>query len=177
MMFQKAAVAALLSLSLSSAAMAAEADFSTGPLIEKYGPVANVPGAAPLPANTKFSVSYDVTARGSDEGVNRRFETAARFLNMHSAAGVSPDNMRLAIVTHSGAVLDLTKDDRYGGTNPNAEMIRILQGYGVRFIVCGQSAAFQNVGADDLLPGVEMAVSAMTAHALLQQDGYTLNPF
>jgi len=27
------------------------------------------------------------------------------------------------------------------------------------------------------LPGVTMALSAMTAHALLQQDGYTLNPF
>jgi len=28
-----------------------------------------------------------------------------------------------------------------------------------------------------LLPGVEMALSAMTAHAILQQEGYTLNPF
>ena len=30
---------------------------------------------------------------------------------------------------------------------------------------------------DDLLPGVELALSAMTMHALLQQKGYTLNPF
>jgi len=28
-----------------------------------------------------------------------------------------------------------------------------------------------------LAPGVEMTLSAMTAHALLQQDGYTMNPF
>jgi hypothetical protein len=28
-----------------------------------------------------------------------------------------------------------------------------------------------------ILPGVEMALSAMTAHALLLQQGYTLNPF
>jgi intracellular sulfur oxidation DsrE/DsrF family protein len=48
----------------------------------------------------------------------------------------------------------------------------------VRIILCGQSAA--GLGLDetaDLLPGVEVALSAMTAHALLQQDGYTVNPF
>jgi hypothetical protein len=33
------------------------------------------------------------------------------------------------------------------------------------------------VKTEDLLPGVEMALSAMTAHALLQQQGYTFNPF
>ncbi len=48
---------------------------------------------------------------------------------------------------------------------------------GVRFIVCGQSAAGQGVANDDLIDGVEVALSAMTAHALLQQQGYTVNPF
>ena len=43
--------------------------------------------------------------------------------------------------------------------------------------MCGQSAAGQGVKKTDLLPGVELALSAMTAHALLQQQGYTLNPF
>jgi intracellular sulfur oxidation DsrE/DsrF family protein len=43
--------------------------------------------------------------------------------------------------------------------------------------VCGQSAAFNDVTNEDLLPGVHMALSAMTAHAQLQQEGYTLNPF
>lgn len=47
----------------------------------------------------------------------------------------------------------------------------------MRVILCGQSAAASGIERVDLLPGVEMALSAMTAHALLQQDGYTLNPF
>lgn len=152
-------------------------DFKTGPLINEYGPVAIVEGADPLPADAGFSVAFDVTARGIEGAINRKFESAARFLNMHAAVGVNPENMRLAVVVHGPAVLDLTGPDRYGAANPNAEMIEILQGHGVRFIVCGQSAAFQNVGKDELLPGVEMAVSAMTAHALLQQGDYTLNPF
>jgi hypothetical protein len=29
----------------------------------------------------------------------------------------------------------------------------------------------------DLLPGVEMAMSASSAHAILQAQGYTANPF
>jgi hypothetical protein len=33
------------------------------------------------------------------------------------------------------------------------------------------------VAAEQLIPGVKMALSAMTAHAQLQQQGYTLNPF
>lgn len=170
------AVMAILFAILSS--LQAEATgFKTGPLINKYGPIIVVEGAAPLPANTGFSVAFDVTARGTEGAINRKFESAARFLNMHAAVGVKAENMRLAVVVHGPAVLDLTVSDRYEAANPNAEMIEVLQGHEVRFIVCGQSAAFQNVSKDELLPGVEMAVSAMTAHALLQQSGYTLNPF
>tara|TARA_Y100000588_G_scaffold170524_1_gene184375 strand:+ start:507 stop:614 length:108 start_codon:yes stop_codon:yes gene_type:complete len=33
------------------------------------------------------------------------------------------------------------------------------------------------VKQQQLIPGVQMALSAMTAHAQLQQQGYTLNPF
>lgn len=162
---------------LSIGGSASESDFSTGPLIKDYGPVAIVPGAAKLSADTSFKVAFDVTARGNDQSLNRKFESAARFLNMHAAVGVDPKKMELAVVVHGLAVLDLTNEQRYGGSNPNAELIRILQENGVRFVVCGQSATYQDVGIDDLLPGVEMAVSAMTAHALLQQRGYTINPF
>lgn len=157
--------------------MATANDFTKGPLITEYGPVVIVDGAAPLPADTGFSVAFDVTARGADGALNRKFESAARFLNMHAAVGVKADNMRLAVVVHGPAVFDLTNAARFGAANPNADMIKTLEGHGVRFIVCGQSAAFQDVGVEDLLPGVELAVSAMTAHALLQQGGYTLNPF
>ena len=64
-----------------------------------------------------------------------------------------------------------------GAENPNAALVDALIKAGVRIIVCGQSAAGQGVKKTDLLPGVELALSAMTAHALLQQQGYTLNPF
>jgi len=61
--------------------------------------------------------------------------------------------------------------------NANADLIKTLIAYGVEIYVCGQSAAYYSVDNEDLLPDVKMALSAMTAHALLQQKGYTLNPF
>ncbi len=158
------------------AVSAEEATFTKGPLITQYGPVIAVPGAEALPADSQFKVAFDVVDKGEEGKVSRRLESAARFLNMHVAAGVDPKNIKLAVVIHGKAVFDVTNDAKYGGTNANADLIKTLMDHGVTFHVCGQSAAYQGVGKEDLLPGVEMALSAMTAHALLQQQGYTENP-
>ncbi len=156
--------------------------FSKGPLIKDFGPVALIDGVEALPKDTVFKVSFDVT-EGSDPGaLNRQLVTAARFLNMHAAAGVAPENMTLALVLHSKAIFDVLNAPAYkakkeGADNPNAALLKVLFEHGVEVIVCGQSAASRGVKKEELLPGVRLAVSAMTAHALLQQDGYTLNPF
>lgn len=147
--------------------------FKTGPVFEDFGPHAPVSGIGEVPADTEFSVAFDV-AKAAEEGQrNRGFESAARFVNMHVAHGVPEDNIRVAVVVHGKAVMDLlAKPD-----NASADMVRIMLEQGVRFIVCGQSAAAYGVTQDQLIPGTEMALSAMTAHALLQQRGYTVNPF
>jgi len=90
--------------------------------------------------------------------------------------------MKLAVVFHSKGSFDLTKPDFYGSKydgaeNANAAIIKALTEKNVRVILCGQTAAYYGIKNEDLLPGVEMALSAMTAHAVLQQEGYTLNPF
>lgn len=154
-----------------------QSGFSTGPLITGYGPVTKVEGAEPLPENIEFNVAFDVTKRATEGTLNRHFESAARFLNMHAAAGVAPENIHVAIVIHGPAVFDATQHGSDGEANQNADLIRTLQAYGVGFYVCGQSAAYQNVKTEDLLPGVKVSISAMTAHAMLQKQGYTLNPF
>ena len=114
--------------------------------------------------------------------INRTIESAARFINMHVAAGVPEKNIHLAIVVHGGAAFDLTSQEFFsahkdGRTNASAAAIAQLQEHGVDFYLCGQSAAAQGITNADLLPGVKMALSAMTAHAVLQQQGYTINPF
>ena len=93
------------------------------------------------------------------------------------SAGVNPANMQLAVVVHGQAVKDLVKPAEGAEMTPQMNMISQMLSHGVRFYVCGQSAAYYQVNNEDLLPGVIMSLSAMTVHAQLQQQGYTLNPF
>jgi len=156
--------------------------FRMGPVFDDFGPYALVETTDSLPADAAFMHSFDVAEGADGEDRNRGFESAARFVNMHAAAGVPLDNIDLAVVVHGGAVRDLLTDEAraardFGEVNPSGAMVREMLDAGVRFIVCGQSMAGSNVGPDDLIPGVEIALSAMTAHALLQQQGYTVNPF
>ena len=169
-------------LALATPAAAQEAEWQLGPVFAEFGPHVAVEGVEPFAGHTELSHSFDVADRSEDRR-NRGFESAARFVNMHAANGLDPDNIRVAVVVHGGAVLDLLTDEALGArdgefdTNRSGDMVREMLAKGVRFIVCGQSAAGQGVAREDFIPGVEMALSAMTAHALLQQQGYTVNPF
>ena len=162
-----------------NAAWAGPDDFTTGPLIEAYGAVAVIDNQMSIPDGTVFQVAFDISTPAEVGELNRQLVSAARFLNMHTAAGIAPENLQLGIVIHGGAVRDVSSDSHFTpGVEPaNADLVATLIAHGVKIYVCGQSAAYHDVGTEDLLPGVTMALSAMTAHALLQQDGYSLNPF
>lgn len=158
--------------------------FKPGPVLESFGPHAPVPGMSAVPAGTKFAIAYDVSAPAAEGSANRGFEAAARFLNMHVAAGVPEANIRLVVVVHGKASLELLSDAAHAanplsrrGDNPSGKLVAALLEEDVRFILCGQSAAAYGIKAEDLIPGVELSLSAMTAHALLQQQGFTVNPF
>ncbi|WP_420430813.1 DsrE family protein [Hyphobacterium sp.] len=151
-------------------------DFSTGPVIEAYGPVADVPGAAVLPPDSVFRVAFDTASAAEADQLNRTLVSAARFLNMHARAGIDPAQLHVAVVVHGGAVSDVAQPAP-GENNINEALIADLLQHNVGIYVCGQSAAYYGVTTDDLLPGVVMSLSAMTAHAQLQQSGFTLNPF
>lgn len=178
---RKLIVIAASYVATASSATALAEGFTTGPLIEDFGPVANVETTLEIPDGAVFKVSFDVNEPADAGALNRSLVTAARFLNMHVRAGVAPEDIALAFVIHGKAVFDVTKDDRHTAerntTNANKMLIEKLAAHGVEIMVCGQSAAYYGVSVGDLLPGVEMSLSAMTAHALLQQNGYTLNPF
>ena len=150
--------------------------FKPGTSLPEFGLIAEVPDAEPLPKDSHFKVVFDVVKPASQGGLNRSIESAARFINMHVAAGVPEENIQLAMVIHGKAVLDVSQPNSHqAGDKTHQDLVKALQSKGVEFYVCGQSAAYY--GVTDLLPGVKMSLSAMTAHALLQQQGYTLNPF
>ena len=161
---------------LTQSAFAAPDDFHPGPVIKEFGKVATVKSAPALPKDTVFKVAFDVTEAAEPGKLNRRIESAARFINMNAEAGIPPKNIHVAIVVHGGAHKDLVTDEKYGGDNANAELIAALIKAGAQIRLCGQTAAYYDVKPEHLLPGVKMSLSAMTAHALLQNKGYTLNP-
>ena len=175
-------VALLPLLAITQPASAQMENFKTGPVFEDFGPTAPVEQSQPVAKDAMFKVSFDV-AKAADPGkLNRTIESAARFINMHVAAGVPEENIRIAIVVHGGAAFDLTRQEFFaarkdGAKNASAAAIAQLQDHGVNFYLCGQSAAAHGISNADLLPGVQMSLSAMTAHALLQQQEFTINPF
>tara|TARA_R110000772_G_scaffold68688_7_gene152161 strand:+ start:335 stop:928 length:594 start_codon:yes stop_codon:yes gene_type:complete len=169
-------------LAITYPAMAQLEGFKAGPVFNDFGPTAEVQSDVPLAADSQFKIAFDVAKKADPGKLNRTIESAARFINMHVAAGIAPENITLAIVVHGGASVDLTNQEFYGahndgGANGSADAIATLQKHGVEFHMCGQSAAAHKITNADLLPGVKMQLSAMTAHALLQQKGYTINPF
>ena len=157
-------------------------NFKTGPVFKDFGATAPVQQSEPVAKDTVFKVAFDVSKAAETDKLNRSIESAARFINMQVAAGVPLENIRLAVVLHGGASLDVTNQtffaaNKDGLKNASATSIAQLQEQGVEFYLCGQSAVANGISNADLLPGVKMSLSAMTAHALLQQQGFTINPF
>ena len=157
------------------------AEFTDGPVIFGYGKHAPVQQDIKLEKDAILKVVFDVAKAGEDGEVNRAFNSVARFLNMHVANGIPEKNIHLAIIVHGSATNEMLNNKKYlakyGKKNPNIELISTLLKKNVEFIQCGQSAAFHKIPNQDMIEGVDMALSAMTAHAILAAKGYSQNPF
>jgi intracellular sulfur oxidation DsrE/DsrF family protein len=155
-------------------------DFKDGTVIKGFGKYAQV-ATATVDKNTKMKVAFDVGAPADAGKINRKFDSLARFINMHVAAGVPKENIQLALVVHGKASFDLLDNPTYQKLhkqdNPNISLLKSLMKNGVRVILCGQTGAAYDIALSQLVKGSEVELSAMTAHALLQQDGYSVNPF
>ncbi|MFZ4110635.1 MAG: DsrE family protein [Polymorphobacter sp.] len=152
-----------------------------GPVFIGFGSHTPVETDIVIPKGTVLRHVYDVTAASPGKR-NPGFETAARFINSHVGNGMAAGDIAVAIVVHGPAIAELTRASAYaaragGAANASEAMVVEMLGKGVRFIICGQAANAMGVKKADLLPGVELAISASSAHAVLQAQGYSLNPF
>jgi len=150
----------------------------TGPVIDNYGPVFAVPeGSYNLLPDQQYKVVMDVGKGPEDPAkLNRSIESAARFLNMQARNGTLPENLKMAVVLHgSGARAALNEQahsKHFKVSNGSKGLVEALGKAGVDIYICGQTAAYYGYVPDDLLPQITMAVSAMTVHVRLQQEGY-----
>ncbi len=154
-----------------------------GPVVPDFGAsylVGRTGLATPMMADLKVRFDVGDTA-ASPSAINPTLENAARFLNMHTQAGVSPTHLKAAVVVHGSAAKDVLKNDayraRHGVDNPNTPLLKALAGAGVEVYVCGQTAGSEGILSSELEAPAEMALSATTAHLVLDLKGYTLNPF
>lgn len=157
------------------------AEFAHGPVIFGYGKHTSVQQDIKLEKDAVLKVVFDVSQAGKDGALNRKFDSVARFINMSVANGVPIKNMHLAIVVHGSATNEMLNAKayraKYGKENPNLELISALLKNHVKIIQCGQSAASHQIAKQDMIKGVDMALSAMTAHVILAAQGYSQNPF
>lgn len=154
-----------------------------GPVIPSFGATFEVPeGSLMPPRDGDYKVKFDVASSASDpRAVNPGIESVARFLNMQVRAGVPPAQVKLAVVLHGTAGRDALGHagyrKRHGVDNPNLALLEALDRAGVRVYLCGQTAAGRGLGWNEIAPVAKVALSAMTAHAILAREGYSTNPF
>ena len=154
-----------------------------GPIIEDYGKVWEVkdPDFRTDP-NREYKAVFDVMQSPSThEGVNPSIETVARYLNMHAKSGVPKENIKAALIIHNKASKDIMTNtayqNTYGADNPNFELIEQLMEAGVQIVFCGQSSLSREIPMADVIPGVQLSLSAMTALIQFQDEGYRLIKF
>ena len=151
---------------------------SDGPVIRGYGAVWDIPGPdLATPIDRDLRVVFEVAQSSENPGeVNPFLNTVARFLNMHARAGVPRDRMHVAVVMHGEAAKDALDAElfrsRYGTENRNEGLLRQLDAAGVELFLCGQSAMSRDLPRDRLQPYMRVALSAMTAIAVLKGRGY-----
>lgn len=157
---------------------------ASGPVITAAGPsfVVQEPTFA-TPARGDLKALFEINVGGGDTvKVNEQLVTMARFLNIHARNAVAEGRLKAAAVFHGSGWTALLSDSafaaRFGGKpNPSRKLVEELLQHGAQLVLCGQTAGARNVRRDELLPGVKVSVSAMTAMIALQNDGYRFIPW
>ena len=156
---------------------------ASGPILKNYGKVFKVDGTDfKIDMTQEFKAVFDVmNTPDGHETINPSIETAARFLNMHAQAGIPKEQLKAAIIVHNLASKDVMNDAaytiKYGINNPNSGLIKALLEADVQVIFCGQSAISRGVAKEELIEGVQLSLSAMTALIQLQNEDYRLIKF
>jgi intracellular sulfur oxidation DsrE/DsrF family protein len=136
-----------------------------------------------VPKGHVFKALFEINVGGGDSvKVNEQITTMARFYNLHVRHGYAEENVKAAAVVHGSGWTALLTDAafaaRFGGKpNPSRKLVEELLQHGAQLVLCGQTAGARGIRREELLPGVQVAISAMTALNVLHTQGYVYNPW
>ncbi len=156
---------------------------SKGPIIMDFGEVFTIENTDfKVDTSRSYKAVFDImNSPESNEDLNGSIETAARFLNMHAQSGLPIEQLSVALVVHHNASKDIITNEayqkRYGTNNPNQKLIQSLLDSGAQIIFCGQSSKARDFPKNELIEGVQLSLSAMTALIQLQDENYRLIKF
>jgi intracellular sulfur oxidation DsrE/DsrF family protein len=133
--------------------------------------------------NVQYKLLFELTGfahKGQDStaktGINEGLGSVARELNLHEANGIPRKNINAVIVAHASVLYCFLTNEKYqkkyGIDNPNIPLIKELQDYGVKILVCGQAMFFFDVEMKDLVPGISQVLTAKTVISSYQLKGY-----
>jgi len=176
-------IAALMGISLSSAAWAAPPKM-IGPWVMpavKAGPMHPLPNAAYQPDKTTvYKAAFAVTrpSRGANDP-DGGLTPAARAVNLFASAGVPLDHLKFVVVIYGMEAGPMVLDNahykkRFGKDNPALTVIHELTKAGVKVVVCGQALAALGIEHSSVDPDVTIALSALSTMVILQDQGYAL---
>ncbi len=153
----------------------------TAPLIAGYGRTAPVEHAGVRPdPSLDYKVVVNVTEAGGPDRPPMGLEKAARLANLLAESGVPADRRHIVVIISgpaTAAVLtEAAMKARGKGTNPSADLISKLNAAGVGVHVCGQALAGAKIARSEVLPEVQVDLSALTTLSTLQLQGYALVP-
>lgn len=176
--------ALVIALPLTAQAPGSVNQQASGPVITAAGPsfVVQEPTFA-TPARGDLKALFEINVGGGDTvKVNEQLVTMARFFNIHARNSVAENRLKAAAVFHGSGWTALLSDSafaaRFGGKpNPSRKLVEELLQHGAQLVLCGQTAGARNVRRDELVAGVKVSVSAMTAMLALQNDGYRFIPW
>ncbi|KKB64644.1 hypothetical protein WM40_04290 [Robbsia andropogonis] len=130
-------------------------------------------------AGASYKVVFSISgASQDDKAPHSALQRVARAVNLYCMSGVPLDHLEFSAVIHGAAttciLADIAYQRRHGIANPNAKIIDALLAVGVELTVCAQAFHGNNIPADERRSGVTLALAALTALPILQQEGYSL---
>jgi len=171
--------AALLLIASSLAARASLAEGLGPPLIPGYGEVTPVENAGERPdAGVDYKVVLNATKGGADGAPPPFLDKAAKVANLLAQSGVPAAHRHVVVIMQAAATMAVLNEKglkAHGlARNSSADLIAKLKAAGVSVRVCGQALAAAKIARDEVLPDVQVDLSALTTVAALQLRGYAL---
>ncbi|GAB5526813.1 MAG: hypothetical protein Roseis2KO_46850 [Roseivirga sp.] len=148
------------------------------PLIKNYGRILDLEEVELKPdPDREYKILIELVHKmDKPKRLNFSANNIARLINLHAVGGVKPENLKVAVVVHAQATNSVINDaayqKKYEVESPYVDFYKELSDAGVELVVCGQSLNLFGQKPEDVLPGVKIATSALTAVSTYQLRGY-----